>query len=259
MVRTLHFRGETFPALQVCDVMVAQPYRGLLTREGVFCQLARHFQEAAFAPEQRFRLAYGFPNSRAMRLAEHLGLYEEADRVTELSWTPLRRRPFVLLEKLAVDVPAWGEDALNDLWEAFRHAHPHCLMTVRNADYWVDRYLRHPVHHYSCYLVCSAWRHRVMGALCLRVEGGQLKLMDVLCERGQMKTMVNVARSLANRWGLTDLIAWVTPAQVNEFLPSGPVVQETDIRIPVNRWVQKADPENYRGRWWISMGDTDFM
>ncbi len=259
MGRDLHFQGETFAALQVCDVMVAQPHRGLLTREGVFCQLARRFQEEAFAQGQPFRLAFGFPNARAMRLAEHLGLYEESDRIESLNWTPLRRRPWVRLESLAGTVSSRSDEALNDLWAAFRQAHNHCLMTVRDAYYWRDRYLTHPVHQYSCYLIRSAWRHRVMGALCLKIEGSQLQLMDVLWERGRMDAVVHVARWLAHQWGLSGLSAWATPAQGAEFLSSNPEVRETDIRIPINRWVQKVDPEGYRGRWWITMGDTDFM
>jgi hypothetical protein len=240
-------------------VMVAQPHRGLLTREGVFCQLARRFQEEALASKQPFRLAYGFPNARAMRLAEHLGLYEESDRIESLSWTPLRRRPWVRLERLTANDSTRSDEALNDLWAAFRDARPHCLMTVRDAAYWRKRYLTHPVHPYSCYLLRSAWRRRVMGALCLKVEGSQLQLMDVMWVRGGMHAVVHVARWLAYQWGLSGLSAWATPAQSAEFLSSNPEVRETDIRIPINRWVQKVDPEGYRGRWWITMGDTDFM
>lgn len=259
MVRHLHFQGETFATLQVCDVMVGQPHRGLLTREGVFCQLARRFQEEAFASEQPFRLAFGFPNARAMRLAEHLGLYEESDRIELLSWTPLRRRPWVRLDRLAVKTSTRNDEALNDLWEAFRQAHAHYLMTIRDAHYWRERFLTHPVHPYACYLIRSPWRHRVIGALCLKIEGTQLQLMDAMWERGKMEAVVHVARWLTHQWGLSGLSAWATPVQGAEFLSSNPEVRETDIRIPINRWVQKVDPEGYRGRWWVTMGDTDFI
>lgn len=259
MVRQLHFEGETFPALQVCDVMVEQSCRGLLTRGGVFCRLARRFQEEAFAPDQPYRLAFGFPNARAMRLAEHLGLYEESDSIRTLTWRPLHRRPWVRVERLTAEPPAHSAQPLNTLWADFSRSHSQSVMTVRDADYWRKRYLAHPTHQYFCYLIRSVWRNHIIGALCLKVDGDEVKLMDVMCHPNRINIGVSTARWLVHRWGMSRLSAWATPAQAGDFEPTGPDVLGTDIRIPINRWVWKAEPSTFQGRWWISMGDTDFI
>ena len=66
--------GQVRMAVQIGDVMVRPAERGLMTRKGAFYQAVTHFLSAHVGDGAEFPHAFGFPNRRAMALAQRLGL-----------------------------------------------------------------------------------------------------------------------------------------------------------------------------------------
>ena len=67
------FKGDPICAIQCGDSMVATSQRGTLSKKGPFYLSVTAFLEKYVGFDRPYLLSYGFPNERAMRLAERLG------------------------------------------------------------------------------------------------------------------------------------------------------------------------------------------
>ena len=259
--RDLLFLGRETRALQIGDVMVDPPERGVFTRRGVFFQVARTFQECHFGFERKFQLAYGFPNARAMRVAERLGLYAEADRLTELRWVADSTGSGGLfapvVERLS---PSSKVDALVDgLWRNMSKAMAPFIVVKRDAAYFHYRYLAHPEHNYDCFLVKKRITRAPLGVFVLARGDGHVRLMDVICGPTDIQQIIGCARKEIAGQGFPELVGWVASSQLEYFLGPECEQRSTDILIPEHAWTPGVPLEKVRGRWWVSMGDTDFL
>jgi len=86
MPRDILFFGEPKMAVQIGDVMVDPSNRGALSRKGPFFLMAATFIDHYIGFEKPFLLGFGFPNRRAMQVAEHLGLYASVGQMLKFSW-----------------------------------------------------------------------------------------------------------------------------------------------------------------------------
>ncbi len=259
-VRHIRLCGQPTRALQSCDVMVRACERGLLGRRGVFFQVARAFQERYLGERGsgEFCLAYGFPHARAMRLPVLLGLYREVDKVTEMHWHPLSSSGLLSPKAEQIYEPREILAVAKYLWCQMAPQLEEFIVVERDPGYLCYRYLSHPEFDYQYLIIRQPWTRRPMGLMVLKAEAGKVKIMEVLADvRDLRSVLLSVRRAMVTR-GWDTLIAWVANSQMPHFVGMEGADQEIDVRIPDHAWTSGLPIESIRNRWWISLGDTDF-
>ena len=258
--RRILMRGQEIRALQICDVMVDPAERAIMTRTGAFFQVARSAQEAFIGFGADHELGYGFPNQRHMRLAETMGLYDEVERLVELEWPTAGRRHRLWTTKAELsDGREMDRRSLAGVWERMRHRMMDQILVVRDADYWQYRYTENPKYDYAMLSVRRCLSNQLIGIVVLRREAEECKLIDVLAEPRHMKLLVSHARRQAAEWGVPVLKAWLTQHCAHWLAGRDAVYRSTDIVIPLNIHARVHLTEEVRGRWFLMMGDTDFL
>ncbi|QJD31491.1 GNAT family N-acetyltransferase [Methylococcus geothermalis] len=257
--RRISFLGQETQALQICDVMVDPKERGVMTRRGVFFQVASAFLESYFGYENDHLLAYGFPNERAMRVAEKLQLYAEVGRVVEIRWPALPYRPHVATVLRRLWRVREEERSLGDLWSKMKRDLAAGILVMRDSNYLHYRYFEHPCFDYVVLVVANRLGGRLRGLIVLRRERDECKLVDLVAPLREIPLLIDHARRQVTRWGLPVLTAWVSATYAGFFRSPGVYKTGTEIPIPTNVWTEGPRFEELQDRWWFMMGDTDFL
>lgn len=259
-LRAVLVYGEATMALQVCDAMVAPDERGVMTKTGAMFQVTAAFLEL-YQGLAAIPLAFGFPNRRAMRLGERLGLYAEVGALCELRWPALGKRPR-LSSRLSFTQGCEETDRriMGNLWEAMARDLADGVVGVRDWQFLHHRYLNHPERRYILVLVRRRFTGAPLGLLVLHREEDALALTDLVAPLNNIPLLLVHARRLAGLWGLTTLYCWITHQHAPRFVAKDTAVRELDISIPTNAWVpQPLTAGQLEDRWWLTMGDTDFL
>ncbi len=260
MLRQVMAFGLPVTALQVCDAMVAPKERGVLGKAGAMFQVTATFLEL-YQGLARVPLAFGFPSQRAMALGELTGLYAEVGKVSEVSW-PARNGPPLLGTRLIDFQPEQQahQQALNNLWQAMARELVTSVVGVRDLPYLRYRYLEHPEHRYRLVLMRRRLTASPLGLLILRQMGRKLALVDWVAPLRQLPLLLKQARRLAALWGHDSLYGWIPSQHLERFHTSDMDPPVSEVRIPTNAWIpQPYSVDQLRGRWWLVMGDTDFL
>jgi hypothetical protein len=252
--------GQETRSVQISDVMVDPSERGIMTRKGPFQRVASAYQEAYLGYCDKHPFAYGFPNKRHMILGNKLGLYAEVDRVIELSWAPapLQHETEYCIQPI-VEITDEVKTYVSSLWQQMQTDLSEAILVIRDTEYLQYRYFDNPQHQYQMMLVRLAKDENILGLVILRIDGHECRLMDMVCGLRNINHLVTCSRHLAHHWNLTKLFGWITSSKLDAFTPSLPMTTSTDIYIPGNIHVQKIPIDRLRNRWWLMMGDTDFL
>lgn len=284
--RALSYRGQQVVGLQCVDVMVAPEGRASLSRHGPLFLATASCLELELGHGRPQLLGFGFPNRRAFRLPERLGLYAAVGYMLEVRWPLLRAHPSLrlTLRPLTLTQTAAGQRQLaaaaaatiNACWQAMQASLADYIVGVRDAAHVEHRYVQHPQFDYQLFELRPRWRGAALGVLVLRrhEEAGGMwcELVDVIAPLAHWPQLVRQARRLAARMGATALRGWFSdgllralagggfqPGQVLAAPPLGASELLTlDISIPANVWSPGPAPDEQRGRWWLMAGDTDF-
>jgi SAM-dependent methyltransferase len=267
ITRTIRMDGADVPACQVGDVMVLPEANAGLARQGAFQQVAATALARSIGWGRRHLLGYGFPNARALRVAQRLGLYEPVDQVLQLEWPapPAGRWADRLLatEPVRADAlqpgqPVWR--ALQELWSAMHTALPHALLPVRDPAWIRHRYGRRPGVAYQVYLLRRRLGGQAVGAFVLRLHADHAELMDLIGAARHMPSLVRAARARAGAQGVAWLRLWITASQAHWVDdPADPAARiDIDVFVPTCIHTPGPAPDSLRGRWFLTGGDTDF-
>ena len=213
--RTLSVGGTRVGAVQLGDVMVRADVRGILSRRGPFAMAARCFLEAHVGDGARWAQGFGFPNERAARLGERLGLYQRLGEVIELAWSgagappvPWRATRTEALDPRDPRTPA----RLDALWRRLQRDVPGLVLPVRDAAWWRHRFFAHPQPgRYRAWWVRSRWSRRLLGAVVLRpgaAAGDDWEWMDAVGGWRDAGRVLAAARRLAAQHGAPRLLGW---------------------------------------------------
>lgn len=251
-------------SVQITDVMVHPNERGALTRQGAFFVAAASLIEA-LVPWDKWRrvieVGVGFPMSRALRLAEKLGVYAQVDQMAECSWSAKKRAPW---QYVAVAEPvgdAFSEQdcaQIAQLWEKMRGDFRANVIAVRDADFFEHRFLDHPEKPYQLW-----WVRRRLGAvvalMVLRDRGDLgLEILDWVGALSDFGEVLTAARHHAARLGLPRVFCWLTQSQVCKIESTQPAIELLDVMVPSNVLTESNQSAHLIGRWWLTGGDTDF-
>lgn len=253
--------GQPQTAVQIGDVMVDARERGILTRRGPFYQVAATFLERYIGYGKPYLVGFGFPNERAMKLAERLGLYAEVGHMTEFAWQSLSKLPqwgtcLYLVESGDDD---WAADAVNKCWQHMASDLQEAIVGVRTWRYLQYRYLGHPAQRYQVVVVKNRFGAKVRGVLVMRHDPDGSEIVDIIASLAEIPLLVLHARRLT---GLVNrqrrLTCRITGNFAAFFAATGGAQQPINIRIPANAWSDGPKPETLRNNWWLMSGDMDF-
>ncbi len=253
MYREVVLQGQPDWVFQICDVMVHPKERGVLTRQGPF------LLTAATSAEIYGPLGFGFPNARAMKVAEKMGLYSPAGQMAEVRWQPsstgvrLRSRVRSLEPRNAPD-----RVLVDSLWEAMVNDLRGSVVGVRDWAYVAHRYFGHPHNHYEVLLVSARLSGKPLGIMVLRRLEESCELLDVIAPLSNLALVIDQARRMTARWGLAHLYCWITQNHAPLFVACAGKEEALDVTIPTSCWTADPRADSFKGKWWLMSGDTDF-
>ena len=259
LTRSVRYLGRPERAAQVADVMVEPGDRGVLTRRGAFFLTAASMPEACCGYGSKHLIGFGFPNHRAFRVAERLGLYASVDRITELSWPAVTgERARWAFEDLAQRSAAQASRLVDRLWTAMAGALGEAIVGVRDYAWVRYRYLRHPEHDYRVLVIRTPTWRRALGVIVLRLHDDRAELMDVIAPPARLESLVAAAREAAGRAARSQLFCWASSRCASYLDTNGASETDPDVCIPTSIHTAGPSPAEITGRWWLMSGDTDF-
>lgn len=262
MVRNILYFGQSQTAVQIGDVMVDKAERGTLTKKGPFFLMAATFLERYIGYEKPYLLGFGFPNERAMKVAERLHLYAEVGRMVELEWPPLTKTPHWQTRLQVIDKAnaeqAWVVTAIDQCWRDMSVSLCKGIVGIRDWRYLQNRYLYHPHHQYQVVLVINRFGGKVRGVIVLRHHAEGCEIIDLVSSLGEIPLLVMHARRIAGMSNQRRLSCQITENFAASFATTGGTQRALPIRIPTNVWSRGPAAEEIRHQWWLMSGDMDF-
>lgn len=258
--RNVVFNGQIVKALQICDVMVDPKERAVMTKHGAFFNVALAAQEAFIGYGCIYEFGYGFPNQRHMQLAAKVGLYDQVERLVEMEWmiSENQRNSWASRSELN-DAEYLEAIDVDSLWEKMQAQMSGHILVMRNMDYVRYRYMNNPQHNYVAVVVRQRMTGHLIGLAILRPEGEECRLMDVVGEPRYFCLLLKHARIAASNMKMRVLKLWITENSWRLFSDGDERCTATDIVIPLNRHVQIRCQAEVVNRWFLMMGDTDFL
>lgn len=273
--RAISFFGRRAQALQCVDVMVAPLGRATLSRRGPLFMATASCLELELGYGRRQLVGFGFPNRRAFRLPEQLGLYAEVGRMLELRLPAhagraalrLALRPLTLTDAGTAGrrtrLTAAAAAQVDACWAAMQASLGDYIVGVRDAQYVEHRYVQHPDFNYRLHVLQRRLGGTPLGVLVLRLheQAGErsCELVDVVAARQHLPLLLRQAQRLAASHRCRQLSLWLSDNLLPLFeAPAHADIVDLDICLPANAWSAGPPPEQQRERWWLMAGDTDF-
>jgi GNAT superfamily N-acetyltransferase len=250
MPKRMIFNGREIKGIAIGDVMVHPKYRGLNVFRKVVALLPQETEKHGFV------LGYGFPNERALRLPEKLGLYEKVEDVSEACKEVqfYRNLPRYAYRFFPLQ---YDDRRIDRLWEKVKGGIH--LAVIRDREYLSERYQRHPLYTYELWGLRRRWEMRLSGIAILRREKERMLLIDFVCPLDLLGPFFQKIENYVYTTGIKRLVFWF-PDYLRERVASGGFsIYPSGTSIPrTNRekWLTKAEIE---GKFFYAMGDTDFM
>jgi hypothetical protein len=262
MTRKILFFGQPQTAVQIGDVMVDSKERSVLTKRGPFFLMAATFQEYFVGYGKSILTGYGFPNERAMRVAERLCLYTNVGYMSEFEWPALKGTPRWLTRLQAVDSSnieeAWIVTAIDECWQKMAEDLREALVGVRDWRYLRYRYLDHPHQRYQIVLIINRFDGKKRGLLVMRHDSESSEIMDLVAPLREIPLLIVHARRLAKINGCSKVFCRITENFAPCFITTGGIRKELEMAIPAPIWSDAPAPEMMHNRWWLMSGDADF-
>lgn len=252
--------GHPQTAVQIADVMVDVNERGTLTRKGPFFLMAATFLERYIGYNKPYLVGFGFPNVRAMKVAERLGLYAEVGQMVEFSWKPLAKWPRIKTRLYPIDRADdhWAAAAVEECWQRMAENLRAGIVGIRDWPYLLHRYLHHPTQRYQIALVKNRFSEHARGVLVLRHDPEGCEIVDFIAPLAEIPLLIIHARRLAGIHGAKRVFCHITENFASCLAATGGTQQKANIHIPASTWSNGPAPEILRDQWWLMSGDMDF-
>lgn len=247
--------GEPVRAAQLVDLMAAPKLSGLTRTTSPFTQLMRSILATLPCEENQDGIAFGFPSDRAMRLGEHVGVYRSVGNISKLTFAPNERRvSFSLYDRL----DAIGDDIIERLWQKMSVDFVDHVIGIRDAEYLMQRYSRHPEKRYQFLLSCSRFTRRPLGLAVVRSDSQRVELLDIVGPRKAFPEILATCRhwmAQSNKQGATMLLSEPFATQMTAMSDRH---EATEFRIMANPFSPASTLSSLNNRWWLTGGDTDY-
>lgn len=259
--REIHYFGQSKLAVQITDVMVLDEERRVLTRSGAFFLTAATFLESYMGYGAKTWLGYGFPNQRAMKIAQHLKLYAPVGKMIELRWQTTTGKPHLRTRIRHLHTRKNNKDTfiINKLWEQMASSLQQALVGVRDWNYVLHRYVLHPHHDYELLLITRRLTGQTLGIAVIYRQEEICHIRDLIGDLAFIPEIIKQVRRMAGHWGMRQVNLWITENFASVFPLAEAEQEDLDIQVPHTIWSQSFPPEDIDGRWWLMSGDTDFL
>ena len=259
--RRFSHAGRRTRDLQIGDVMVSPPWRGVLTRTGPFHHVSRGFYRSRLG-SGRFHAGYGFPGDRHLQLAVRTGLLRAGGVVSGLRWDGPAALPWSWRARVLAPTEP-GFDAMADrAWARMLAAGGRLSLGWRDAAWLRWRYLRRPGHSAVFLALYRPWRREPEGLAVLAPQPGDastLQWLDWVGPPERMALACAACRTETARRGVAHLTAWASPAVTARLAATEPQGCSEVARIGMPRAALLSDAEVVALDWWFMGGDTDFL
>lgn len=250
-------------AVQIGDVMVAAGVRHSVRSNSPFFLVFTTFAEAYLGFDKLFPFAFGFPNIRAYRIAQQLGLYSKVDCMSEVRWTarrlPLGSRLRYGLVRLREEDLLAASDTVARLWGLMSGELRDRIVGVRDNAWLQYRYFQRPEKHYEVYLLLDRLTRIPQAVVVLQPHEDHLLWVDWVGSLKYRAALTGVLRDLAVQRGKPEVRTWSASHDLRLFQASGGEVSTLPIVIPANIWTPGPSVAELSHRWWLMPGDTDFQ
>jgi GNAT superfamily N-acetyltransferase len=252
--------GECSQHLQIGDVMVRPDWRGILTRENPFALVSQAMYRHMLGQRKPYRVGFGFPNDRHMRLVVKTGLAWHVGDMTQLHWVGSPGRSALGWSWRLDELPHPDEAVIAHAWQAMQKdmRQQDLCAGERDEAHVRWRYLTRPDKHYRLMALRRAWSRKVVGVLVLS-QALPVQWLDWIGPTHLMPQACLAARIAAQEAGTPELTAWCSPRVVHALKDTGVSSSEkvAAIGVPVTSDFHDAHGDGLP--WWLMGGDTDFL
>lgn len=260
--RAVLFHGQAVMALQMADVVASTRAIPGMSRQPPIYLAVKHIAETYLGLDKPFLLAFGFPNRRAYDVFEHLGIYQKAGNIFELSLAipPISNKYdfWHFSQKIEMLSPTFKKE-INRLWADLSRQSQPWIMPIKNADFFEYRYFSHPVNHYEVFSLHHRITRKAIAVFVLKKnQETQIELLDFVCPIGMIPTMIHHATNKARELGGSHLTCWASDPIRNQIAPLFDTVHDINVIIPTNAHTPSPPLEQIYQQWWLMGGDTDF-
>lgn len=258
--RTVSWCGKHVAGLQVGDVMVSTDIRGLLMRKGPFQQVSSRFYASRVGANQRYQLAWGFPNQRHMRLGVKLDLFWDAGMISQLRWAVGQEWLWPWYSVTALSGGEAGfDDQVDAAWASMAADLQNHVLGVRDAAYIRWRFLARPDRQYKLFCLRRRFTGKVLAVIVMRIADGTAELLDIIGPRDAMRSAIRAAIKQCAQAGVSSLSAWASPALVEVVQNTGAEVTQSGASLAIIKESNFSEADVMAARWWWMGGDTDFL
>lgn len=245
------YQGRGIKGLAIGDVMVHPKFRGLFLKGGLFKQVASLLPVET--SKDGFTVGFGFPNERALRLPEKLGLYERVEEAVEAQ-RPVRFHQTATRFLYELFPMEWTDERIDAFWD--RVGPGLGLAVVRDRVHLAWRFKRHPLYPYQFWGLRRRWSRRLSGWAVVRDMGETLYVMDLLCE-GSCLPLLEKLDNMAVTAGKPSLTLWL-PSRYHALLETrGFTLKPAGITIPRTTHPGFLPKEAIAGQFYYTLGDFD--
>ncbi|KKO12845.1 SAM-dependent methyltransferase [Pseudohongiella sp.] len=254
--RDILYFGRPARALQICDVMVLPQHRSFYSKRSLFFITAATMLELHAGNTAEHLLGFGFPNIKAMHVAQRLGLYGKTDELLALSY-PADGEPAAGAWTVAQAGPEVDSGGLTDaLWQRMAPAFADDIIGIRDAAYLHYRYAQRPgLDYHVLVLTHPSGSHAIAVT---RDHGEHRLIMDVVASADDLPQVLIALSQHGHDTG-RPMVLWLSAGQLHRVRTASLHVEPTGIHIPCNAWTQGPAAETLQGKWWLTAGDMDFM
>ncbi len=262
-IRQVHYHGQQTLSYQIGDNMVLPADRGYFGRHNPF-YLAVSAQ-LLLAQAQGIAVGFGFPNLRAYKIGERLGLYQHSGYLATYQELPKTLPKTTDLYWQHYDskntLTSATQQAIKQALEYREQALPQAIALLVDWSTFTARYLNHPLYVYNITLVykkCWWHQHKLLGMLVWRESEDGVYLMLVAALPKHYEKLVNVLKQYAFEQQLP-LNAWGHIEVLQKYGFSLQYIQAEVLHIPASKIYPLEPLSCFINQWHLEYGDTDFM
>lgn len=254
--RDIVYFGQPERALQICDVMVLPQHRSFYSRRSLFFMTAASMLELHTGNTAGHLLGFGFPNIKAMHVAERLGLYARTDELLALSYPAdgVSAAGAWTVSDSALDDDSTG--LIDRLWLHMARALTDGIIGIRNADYLAYRYDQRPDLDYRFLVLGHPAGSHAFAVV--RKHGEQTLIMDIIAAAEDLPLALMALCAHGHDTG-REMVFWLSAGQLPRVQSATLHTDVTGIHIPCNAWTQGPAADDLQGKWWLTAGDMDFL
>lgn len=257
VVRKIHYFSQPARAAQICDVMVMPDERSFFSRNTLFFKTAASMLEQYVGYRADNLLGFGFPNIKAMHIAERLGLYDKTDELMQIAFNSDGMEATPASGWTTETVALESVMPLADLlWSQMAPSFADAIIGVRDADYLHYRFVQRPGQDYECLTV--SFDGNVKALVFRRPHFNGFLVMDIVAAVHDLPAVLLAALQPSDG---RPSVFWLTAGQLDRVRrgTNNLVITKTGIQIPCNRWSRGPGTARLSGKWWLTAGDMDFL